>query len=340
MIRSFFASVLAVIVALLPAFAGNDAQTYPLLKDGPSSASYVLEQVDDYWSPANITYSPAGNFFVLESLVIKKINGRGEKVFSLKRGEQFNLLPFTHYVATPKGLYDLSKSRPKLERFVQVVNGDKTRTLTQESFHEIYAQAYADADIVVYDVPNFEEGIDKYRAYMWITGDWVLFYLSDRAITLDMDYEMGVTVAEYPAKFNRTVLLKDMQTRSYSSASSDLREVTPRLKALLAESRMRYPARGKLKVMHYRNQRVDETHRGVAVVHTGMASHRLRVGGEDLYFREIAVKVRSSKLQTQLLWFVPPAPYQNKTQVGFLEFMPGSNLSTAGSGGVYVLRRK
>jgi hypothetical protein len=131
-----------------------------------------------------------------------------------------------------------------------------------------------------------------------------------------------------------------MQTRSYSSASSDLREVTPRLKALLAESRMRYPARGKLKVMYYRNQRVDETYKGVAVVHSGMASHRLRIGGEDLYFSEIAVKVRSEKLQTQLLWFVPPAPYQDKTQVGFLEFMPGSNLSTAGSGGVYVLRRK
>ena len=340
MTRLFFASVLAVFCLMLPAFAGNDAQTYPLLKDRPSSASYVLEQVDDYWSPSSITYSPPGNFFVLDSLWIKKINGRGEVVFSLERSAEFILVPFTHYVATPKGLYDLSKPRPRLERFVQVVNGEKDRTFTQKSFHEIYARAYADADIVVYDEPNFEEGIDKYRAYMWITGDWVLFYLSDMAITVDADYDMGVTVKEYPAKFSRTVLLRDVQTKTYSASSSDLAGDNPRLMALLPERKMRYPQRGRLKMLQFRKERVDETYRGVPVVFTGMTDHRLRIGDEDLFFREIAVKALRQKLQTQLHWYVVPAPYQNKTQVGFLEFMPISNMSSEGSGGVYALRRK
>ncbi len=71
-----------------------------------------------------------------------------------------------------------------------------------------------------------------------------------------------------------------------------------------------------------------------------MTDHRLRIGGEDLFFREIAVKAHRQKLQTQLHWYVVPAPYQGKTQVGFLEFMPISNMSSEGSGGVYALRRK
>lgn len=337
MVRSMITSAIVALWMGFPAFAAGDI---PLLKENPSSEHYTLVRVNDYWSPAGITYSPAGNFFVLDSLQISKIDALGNKVFSLKHSEGVGLLPFSYYIATPKGLYDLSKPRPKLERFVQVVNGEKDRTFTQESFHEIYAQAYADADIVVYGEPNYEEGIDKYRAYMWITGDWILFYLSDRAITLDADYDMGVTVKEYPAKFSRTVLLKDVQTKTYSASNSDLAGDNPRLMALLPERKMRYPARGRLKMLRFRKERVDETYRGIPVVFTGMTDHRLRIGDEDLFFREIAVKALRQKLQTQLHWYVVPKPYQSKTQVGFLEFMPISNMSSEGSGGVYALRRK
>ena len=337
MFRSMIAGAITALWMGMPAIAASD---YPLLKDNPSSAHYTLVRVNDYWSPVTITYNPAGNFFVLGSLKVSKIDALGNKVFSLKTSETTHLLPFTYYIATSKGMYDLSRQRPKLERFEQVVNGSKTRTLTVDSFHEIYGQAYADADIVVYDEPNFDEGIDKYRAYMWIKGGWVLFYLSDRAITLDRDYDLGITVKEYPAKFNRTLLLKDVQTRTYSAGNSDLSGGNPRLMALLPERKMRYPARGRLKVLQFRKERVDETYRGVPVVFTGMAEYRLRIGKEDLFFREIAVKALRQKLQTQLHWYVVPAPYQDKTQVGFLEFIPISNMTSEGSGGVYALRRK
>ncbi len=337
MFRSMIAGAIIALWMGMPAIAVSD---YPLLKDNPSSAHYTLVRVNDYWSPASITYSPAGNFFVLDSLKISKIDALGNKVFSLKNSETTHLLPFTYYIATSKGMYDLSRSRPKLERFEQVVNDSKTRTLTNDSFHEIYGQAYADADIVVYDEPNFEEGIDKYRAYMWIKGGWVLFYLSDRAITLDSDYDLGVTVQEYPAKYNRTLMLRDVQSKTYSAGNIDLAGENPRLIALLPERKMRYPARGKLKVMQFRKERVDDTYRGVPVVFTGTAKHRLRIGNEDLFFREIALKAVRRKLDTQMHWYVVPAPYQDKTQVGFLEFVPISNLTSEGSGGVYALRRK
>lgn len=335
-IRLYIASVITVISILFPAMVRSEVHTYPLLKDNPSSDSYVLKQVDEYWSRANITYSPVGNFFLIGNRIIHKINGAGEKVFSLEREEQFSLLPFTHYIATPKGLYDLSRTRPVLEPFVQVVNGDKDRTLTKKSFHEIYAQAYSDANIVVYDRPNFEEGIDKYRAYMWITGDWVLFYLSHRAITLDSDYDFGVTSKEYPAKFNRTLLLKDTKTRVYSASRDRLRDHM----ISMPEDKLRYPEQGVLKLMGYSNERVDETYKGTPVVHTGTAYHRLSYDGEQLFFREIAMKAREQQVDTQLNWYVLPMPYQNKTSIGFLEFLPGHNFATAGSGGVYTIQRK
>ncbi len=337
MFRSMIAGAITVLWIGLPASAASD---YPLLKDNPTSEHYTLVRVNDYWSPANITYSPAGNFFVLNSLKVSKIDALGNKLFSLTNSETTHLLPFTYYIATPKGLYNLSRQRPKLERFEQVVNDSKTRTLTVDSFNEIYGQAYADADIVVYDEPNYEEGIDKYRAYMWIKGGWVLFYLSDRAITLDSDYDLGITVKEYPAKFNRTVLLRDVQTKTYSAGNIDLAGDNPRLMALLPERKMRYPARGKLKLLHFSKDRVEDRYHGVPVVFTGMADYRLSIGKEDLFFREIALKAVRQKLDTQLHWYVVPAPYQDRTQVGFLEFVPISNLTSEGSGGVYVLRRR
>lgn len=336
MIKTVFTGAIAALWMALPALATNDD---PLLKDSPSSEHYELEQVSGF-SPANILYSPSNNFFLVGARSFVKIDMSGRKVFALKRQEHFTLLPFSHYVATLKGLYDLSQSHLKLEPFEQIVNGDRDRTFTVESFNKIYKQAYADADIVLYDVPNFEEDIDKYRAYMWIKGGWVLFYLSYRAITLDKDYEMGVTVQEYPAKFNRMVLLRDVQSKTYAAASLQLRKTTPRLKALLPESKLRYPARGKLKVLRYRNDRVDGTYRGKPVAYTGMAHYRLRSGDEDILFREIAYKALEENLETQLHWYVLPAPYQDRTQVGFLEMVQIHNFSTAGSEGVYVLRRK
>ncbi len=223
MVKSVITGAILALWMGIPALSAGDI---PLLKDNPSSEHYTLVRVDDYWLPAGITYSPVGKFFVLDSLQISKFDALGNKVFSLKHSEGIGLLPFSYYIATPKGLYDLSKPRPKLERFVQVVNGDKTRTLATQSFDEIYAQAYAEADIVIYGQPNYEEGIDKYRAYMWITGDWVLFYLSDRAITLDADYDMGITVKEYPVKFSRTVLLKDVLSGAWQAKDAAVSQRT------------------------------------------------------------------------------------------------------------------
>ncbi len=319
---------------LSPTYAGNE--TYPLLKQNITSKSYALQKVSDYWSMSNITYSPSGNFFLVKGRPLVKINAQGDEVYSLQLKERYTHLPFTYYIATPKGLYDLSKKRPSLERFEQIVNDSKTRTLTVASFTEIYSQAYKDADVVVYGTPNFEDGIDKYRAYMWIKGGWVLFYLSYDAVELDADYDFGITVANYPAKHNRTVLLKDTHTGTYSADSYRLRDHETRL----PEQRLKYPTRSKLKMMQYAKESVSERYRGIPVVYKGTAHYRLTVGGEHLFFREIAMKAIGKRVSTQMNWFVPPAPYQQKTSIGFLEFFPLSNMSSMGSGGVYILKRK
>ncbi len=92
MVKSIITSAIVALWMGLPAFAAGDI---PLLKDNPSSEHYTLVRVDDYWSPAGITYSPAGNFFVLDSLQISKFDALGNKVFSLKHSEGIGLLPFS-----------------------------------------------------------------------------------------------------------------------------------------------------------------------------------------------------------------------------------------------------
>lgn len=315
----------------------NGNQKYPLLKDNPVSKSYQLKFITNkYWG--NITYSPTTNFFLIDSRIIRKIDSKGVEVFAEKRADEATRLPFTPYLASAKGIIDFSRDKPYLEKFVQIVNGDKDWTLTVDSFTEIYTQAYKDADTVVYDRPNFAEGIDKYRAYMYIDGDWVLFYLSFYALDLDDDYDLGVRVKNYPAKYNRMILLKDISADVYSASDYRLRD----REIALNEDKLNYPVMGKLELMGFERGKVSSTfpYTPIPLVYRGQAFYRLTHGDESLFFSETALKQLFKEPRTGMNWYVLPEPYQQQIPIGFLQFKPRSNVDTSGSGGVYVLIRK
>lgn len=336
MIRLFIASALALISMLLPVSAGNDTQTYPLLKDNPASDSYELHFIADTYM-ADITYHPAGNFFLVDARTIYRINAVGAEEFSLARIEDSIHLPFTPYVVTSKGIYDLSQNRPHFQQFSQIVNGKPDRRLVKAAFTKAYSQAYRDADVVVYG--NLRGDISRYSAFLQIRGKWTHFYLSyNDMVGVDHDYNLGTTVKSYPAKYGRMVLLKDIKAGTYSSGSPHVRSGDVKL----PEDKLKYPTRGRLKLMRFDNRGVIETvpYTPIPSDYGGMAYHRLTYDGEKIFFRERARRPLLRRVMTQLNWFVLPKPYQQKTPIGFLEFRSISNVDTAGGDGVYVLRRK
>ncbi len=318
---------------------------YPLLKDGVESEAYRLEALSKPYR-ARITYSPAGNFFLVADRRFRKLDGAGRQVFDLERDGVAVNPPFSPFVVGPSGVYDLSRDEVSLEPFAQVLNADADRTFTKDTWRRVFDQAYAKADIVVHG--EFQSDNGKYASYFRIGGDWVLIHTSLSALDVDHDYDFGTRFPGYPAKFDRMILLRDPQRRRFSHDSRDIREDPARAAsrpddvADLPERRLRYRDDVSLETLFFDKDFVsgEVAYTSIPLTLAGRADQRLRIGEEELNFWEIAVRPVFSPLDTNLSVFVLPEAYGDRSEVVFLEFSPGNNIDTAGSDGLYVVRRK
>ena len=135
------------------------------------------------------------------------------------------------------------------------------------------------------------------------------------------------------------VLLQDLDRKQYSHAFSDIRDGLIGLK----EKRLRYRSSTKLKMVSYNNIGVSEhlAYTNIPILMKGTALYRLSVGNETINFKEIAVRtVLSRKVDTHLNLFIVPKSSAKDVSASFLEFLPGNNLDTMGSDGLYVIRPK
>ncbi len=318
---------------------------YPLLKDGVESEAYRLEPLSNPYR-ARITYSPEGNFFLVVDRRFRKLDGHGRQVFAVERDPATVNPPFSPFVVGPSGVYDLSREEVTLQPFVQVLNAAADRTFTRDTWRAVFDQAYAKADVVVHG--GFQSDNSKYASYLRIGGDWVLIYTSLSAIDVDHDTDFGTRFPGYPAKFDRMILLRDPQRGLFSHDSRDIRENLPRAASGpgdvtdLPERGLRYRDDVSLETLFFDKDFVSSeiVYTSIPLTLGGRADYRLRIGEDELNFWEIAVRPVASPLETNITVFVLPKAYGNRSEVVFLEFNPGSNIDSAGSDGLYVLRRR
>ena len=322
-----------------------DYDAFPLLKDGAASEAYELAFLSDPYS-AKITYSPEGNFFLVQDRHFRKLDGAGKEVFSVEQDGILVNPPFSHFIVGPSGVYDLSRDPVTKESFTQVLNADPERTFTKESWRRVFEQAYGKAEIVVHG--DLSRDSNKYMTYFKIGDDWVLLHTAGREIEIDHDYDFGIRFKGYPAKFDRMILLRDVQRGLFSHDSGDIREDSLRVSSRqddfydLPERGLRYRRDVSLETLFFRKQAVsaEVAYTSLPITLKGRADYRLRIGGDALSFWEIAVRPVFASLDTNLNLFVLPEVYRDRSQVVFLEFRPGNNIDTAGSDGLYVIRRK
>lgn len=305
----------------------------PLLKELSGTASHAVAHIGNPYYPS-ITYDPQGDFFIVAGRDITKFDGAGRETFSITADAGSQLLPFSHFIVTPEAVYDLSRTEPVPEPVVQVVNGNKDTTFTLDSWQKLYADAYARADTVL--PADYFADHRKQPSFMRIDGQWTLFYTSSSNVDIEVDRDLGVTIEGFPAKMDRTILLRDPVRGQYAANSDVVRDGV----IALPEDALSYRLPGRLRTLRF-----DKTYVSEHVVYTpiplslaGPAWYRLSIGDEAMTFRETAVRPVFGRLESKLRWFVLPEPYGAETAVSFLAFRPLNNMDTEGSDGLYIIR--
>lgn len=318
-----------------PVFLSSQAlDEAPILKDLTGTARYEVAYIDDPYR-AFITYDPKGDFFLTQGREVQKFDNRGRKTFAFSMTGESELPQGSHFIVTREAVYDLSRPQPVPEPVVQVINGDSDRKYTFETWQRIYADAYARADRVIQ--ANFLPGLHKQPSFMRIDGQWVLFYTSASNPSLDVDPVQGVTIARFPPKRDRTILLKDPARGRYAAGIQGAQDGGKRL---LPEATMNYRPLGQLERQRFDKTYVSEhfTYTPIPAVLAGPAWYRLAIGGEEMTFRETGVRDVFGPFESKLSWYILPEPYSAQTAVSFLAFRPLNNQDTEGSDGLYIIR--
>lgn len=309
-------------------------QDVPLLANGPASQSYELVRIAKPYL-SNISFLPGEDFFLVQGRELLKFDMRGREVFRLELTADLHRTAFSPFVVSPKGVYDLREEKPRVLSFRHKVNTEPGKSLSRESFLENFQANYDAAEIMV--LGEHDDAVGKQATYLRIGGDWVLYYLTPRALQTVVDYELGNSLEGFPEKFPRMNLLKSNDSGLYSFDRWDVREG----RRSLPEHRLSYPKSPRLSLRSYNSEFVaDEIpYISIPTERGGPASYSLAVGGEDIKFWEMATRrVLRTNVNTNMNIFVLPSSIGTEVPVSFLEFRPGNNINTAGSEGLYILR--
>ncbi|MCF6232265.1 MAG: hypothetical protein L3J36_04070 [Rhodobacteraceae bacterium] len=325
--------LVSLIALASPGAAQNEI---PLLKAGLTSQNYEVSFVAAPYM-ADISFHRQGRFFIVGRASnddVLKFDATGQMVVRLKYSGDHFRPRFSPYVTTRGGIYDLSQETLRLLPITRKFNRSKRR-LSRAAFVAEFSPHYARADVVV--LGDFNAANAKYAIYLRTGGKWTIFYISPSVVDFERDDDLGNTIAAFPPKFERMVLLSDPVRKRYSYSDRRLREREIRL----PEDKLRYGRSPSLKRTSYRSSGVFETipYTPIPGAFAGIATYRLTVGGEKVAFRERAVRgALRARATFNMSLFVVPKPYDQEVPVSFLEFRPISNVDTLGSDGLYIIR--
>jgi len=315
------------------------AQTnIPVLKGGLASQNYEVSFVADPYM-ADITYHRSGRFFIVGAALtsgLTKFDATGHRVFELKFSNKNFRPPFSSYVMTSRGVYDLSQKTPRLLPITRKYNSAE-REIGRARFDTEFSPLYDKADVVVYGGDSHANG--KRPIYLRTGGTWEIFYVSFLTARFEGDRDLGVSIPGYPPKFERMVLLSDPVRKRYSYSTYRLRDREVRM----PEDKLRYARSPSLKRTSYSSSAVFEhiPYTPIPGSFLGIAIYRLTVGGERIEFAERATRgALRARATFNMSLFVLPKPYDQEVPVSFLEFRPISNEDTLGSDGLYIIRPK
>ncbi len=280
------------------------------------------------------------NFFLLDGFrYLKKLDGNGNEIAYIKINktddEHIILSDFTHYLFSKNGVYDLSEENIKEVLFKKVINQD--RALKHKAWLKLFDEYYNKAQVVVYG----NEQYHNFPIYFRIENEWIkLFTEKGEPRTKGVD---GLMLKGYPAKFTRTVILKDPLKKVFSNTFEEgwghLYEKGDSIKNYT----FKYSNTSKIKPLFYRKEKIDDLFAYTPIPNSifGTAYYQLKVKNDILSFKAKTSKLIFRGLENHFNWYILPDTCFQNTDVSFLNLLSPSDYQQSGnSNGLYIIKKK
>jgi len=318
-------------------FNDSDLNKYHFLKDGVESENYEILPLPDPFPPT-ITYNPEHNFFLVEFLnSIKKLDGKGEEVFSIKKGENIELPNFAHYVFTRNGVYDTTKSSIIEESFKEIVN--KNRDMKEKEWNKRFIEFFKSAQEVVYGKEYSMKQDGGFSVYFKTGEGWINLITNKKETRSTDDNALEYTFKGAQARYQKMVILKD----PYHETFSDQETIEMMLQEKNPENyKLKYTNQKKIRVRYFKKAGIYEeiAFTPIPILSAGTAIYQIKMKDDVLTFKENAIKPFIGSVQNHFHWYILPDPYFHNSEVSFLELKYPSNWHESGSNGMYIIRRK
>jgi len=310
-------------VNLIPSLVSNKKE-YNYLSNKVSSENFTVNRISDKVY-AFITYDTLNNYFIINDTYSKiKINAKGE--VKIKIPHPSGELPYkTHYVFTDSTVCDLSKDKLEIESFYKIINPAKEKL--EKKWIQIFKEYYDSANTVIYGNDDL--------IYLKIKEGWVLLHLS-RNYFLSGDNVSERTFENYPAKYNKLVYLKDVETNTYS-------DWLPNSRDKYEEDKIDYLIEKIIKKSFVKIKK-SETFKYTPIIaqFQGVGYYQLKKGNEHLRFKENGMKYpfQIFKSESYLKHYTIPNKFKTKTEVSFIKYSFPTNQNESKSQGYYLVKRK
>ncbi len=319
-------------------FKKKEYDNYSYLKDGIEGKSYTIEPLPNKYPPI-VTYHPTQNYFIIEAdSVYIKLDSNGNELATITRKEGMEVPKFAHHIFSVRGVYNLSDKKIKEVLFKEVLNAD--RSISKNTWKALFGQHYQAAEIVIYgkELP-YSEG-EGFPVFFKIKEEWFKLLTGKRVLRANDDYEaLKHVYPGYPAKFTRTVVLKDPFKKTFSDrereeyllANNDRKNYT-----------LNYSNNRKIKSLYFNKEMVDDeiAYTPIPISFSGTSYYRIKMKEGVLNFKESATKPIFMPVRNHFHWYILPDTCFNNSEVSFLEVRYPHNINNSGSDGLYIIKPK
>ncbi len=309
---------------------------YPYLKEGVESEHYTIQPFLDRYPPS-VTYNPAGNYFIIEGdQYYKKLDSNGHELITIKREGGMEMPKFTHYIFSVRGVCNLSDGQIEEMLFAEVLNAD--RALKPNDWKLLFDQYYKASEIVIYgeELP-YPEG-KGFSVFFKKDNEWVkLFTKKNETRAYDDSEALKHVYSGYPAKFTRTVVLKDPLKKTFSNKE---REEYLLVSIDKKNYTLSYSNNRKIKSLYFNKEIVDDeiAYTPIPISFSGTSYYRIKMKEGSLTFKESATKPIFMPVRNHFHWYILPDEYFNQSEVSFLACKYPHNVNESGSNGLYIIR--
>lgn len=334
----FIAGVLYDRYIPLTIFKRRKYNSFPLLTAGVASDAYEMVHLCDAIIHA-ITFDSRKNYFLIaRNSDFIKLNARGQEIGRLLRTEQDELPPFSHYVVSSIGIYDLSREEISLESFNTVLNEDR---LTDPSeLRTTIRQLYNQATTVLFNKELACADGNGYCIYFYISNGWIKLYTEKHASQLNVSdfYPEEERQKGYRSRYFRLAPLKDINAKVYS----DYTREGDWYRVNREDYARQYKSNVKLTTLFFEYEEAFGTIAltKIPVSWKCQAYYKLEYGKEQFFFQEKTIKPLFRRVQQYYYTLEMPAAFQHQSPVWFLVLYNPLNVTEGSRKGTYIVRQK